>query len=66
MDGIDWINLLRDGWGALFGWLDRIGPPEEPMAGGAWGGKGKKIRMASLLDVGGCGEGVLGGSSQDL
>ena len=34
MDGIDWINLLKDGWGALFGWLDRIGPPKEPMAGG--------------------------------
>jgi len=69
VDGIDWINLLKDGWGALFGWLDRIGPPEEPRAGGK-GGEGKKeerwLPFEMLVDAGGCGDGVLGGSSQDL
>ena len=48
VDGIDWINLLKDGWGALFGWLDRIGPSEEPIAGGN-GGKGRKIFHGFLL-----------------
>ena len=61
MDGIDWINLLKDGWGALFGWLDRIGPPEEPGAGGARGGKGRRMRdgfpAEMLVDAGGCGDG---------
>lgn len=47
VDGIDWINLLKDGWGALFGWLDRIGPPEEPIAGG----KGRRL---PCWDAGGC------------
>ena len=42
MDGIDWINLLKDGWGALFGWLDRIGPPE-----GDGGLVRNKIKMGS-------------------
>ena len=44
MDGIDWINLLKDGWGALFGWLDRIGPSEEPV-----GGPGKGRRSDGFL-----------------
>ena len=26
---VDWNLLLKEGWGALFGWLDRFGRPPE-------------------------------------
>lgn len=28
---MDWNRLLADGWGSLFGWLERFGAPAEPL-----------------------------------